>query len=84
DLLGSAADLTGTGWEGLKASIDAGKPVVVWIDPYHDGFSHTVLLIGYDASSVWIHDPLGAANTAVDRAEFLSQWRDNGYRALSY
>jgi uncharacterized protein YvpB len=81
--VGSAIDLTGASWDTLQATIDSGRPVVVWIAPAWD-LSHTVVLTGYSATTVWINDPLERANVPMDIKTFLGQWAGNANRALSY
>ncbi|MDR1264317.1 MAG: C39 family peptidase [Propionibacteriaceae bacterium] len=96
--LGTAADLSGTGWEALAAQLEAGKPVVVWLQP-EQSWSHTVVLTGFSADQVWINDPDegqtdpwgvipdqpgDGKDLPVDREAFLTLWAGSGYRALSY
>jgi uncharacterized protein YvpB len=78
----SATDLTAAPWEMLQSSIDAGKPVCVWIST--DGLDHTVLLTGYSTTTVWVNDPLVDKDVELDLTAFLSSWERNAYRALSY
>jgi uncharacterized protein YvpB len=79
---GSAVDLTGESWEVVRGFIDAGKPVCVWFS--EGGLDHTVLLTGYSDSAVWLNDPLVDKDVELDLDTFLTQWEQNGYRALSY
>jgi uncharacterized protein YvpB len=75
--------LTGFGWATLAGYLDTGRPVAAWIRPPGYG-SHTVVLIGYNATTVWVHDPIEGANQTWPLSTFLSWWQANGGRALSY
>jgi uncharacterized protein YvpB len=79
---GSAVDLTGESWETLRGFIDQGRTVCIWFT--NDGLDHTVLLVGYSATTVWVNDPLVDKDVALDIDEFLRYWEQNGYRALSW
>ncbi|MDR2106002.1 MAG: C39 family peptidase [Coriobacteriales bacterium] len=79
---GSAVDLTGESWEVVRGFIDAGKPVCVWFSS--NGLDHTVVLTGYSDSTVWVNDPLANKDVELNLDTFLSFWRQNSYRALSY
>ncbi|MDR1808546.1 MAG: C39 family peptidase [Propionibacteriaceae bacterium] len=81
--VGSAQDLTGVTLSALLGVIDAGKPVVVWLQVPSIG-SHTVVVTGYDAATIRVHDPIRGANLAIARATFAAQWAANGGRALTY
>jgi len=80
---GSAVDLTGSSWREIEGWIDSGKPVCIWFTDWY-GYDHTVLLIGYSATQVWLNDPLNGEDYAMDLEEFFLYWEWNGYRALSY
>jgi uncharacterized protein YvpB len=95
---GSAVDLTGASWEELTEYLEAGKPVVVWFAP-EVMWSHTVVVTGYSATSVWINDPYDGLNDPwgaipdspgdgrdleMSLEYFLIYWEGSGYRALSY
>ena len=96
--LGSAVDLTGVDYDTLTSYIDAGKPVVVWFYP-EPANSHTVVVVGYSATQVWINDPAeglfdpygyipdspgDGKNLAMSVDAFLEYWQSSGLRALSY
>jgi uncharacterized protein YvpB len=78
----SAVDLTGESWEVVREHIDQGKPVCIWFSDAE--LDHTVLLTGYSDATVWVNDPLAAKDVALGIDDFLTRWRQNGYRALSY
>lgn len=53
---GHATDLTGADLATLKAQIDQGRPVVVWVGEF-DGFhTHALVLIGYEDDFVIVND----------------------------
>ncbi|MDR0350800.1 MAG: C39 family peptidase [Coriobacteriales bacterium] len=75
-------DLTGRSWEDLCDSLDQGRPVCVWFRTA--GLDHTVLLVGYSDSLVWLNDPLGEKDSPLEIETFLACWSENDARALSY
>jgi uncharacterized protein YvpB len=82
DYQGSAVDLTGASWESVRGFIDQGRTVCIWFT--NDGLDHTVLLVGYSATTVWVNDPLVDKDVTLDIDDFLRYWEQNGYRALSW
>lgn len=71
----------------LRAYIDAGKPVICFLqawndDPafdYTDGWEdgHYAIAIGYDAGRIYFMDPSTLSNYAyIDNQEFLKRWHD--------
>ncbi|MCC8180265.1 MAG: C39 family peptidase [Planctomycetes bacterium] len=75
------------GLAGLRSYIDAGKPVVCFLqawngDPdfdystgYEDG--HYAIAIGYDAERIYFMDPSTLANYAyIDNDAFVIRWHD--------
>jgi len=46
---------------------------------------HTVLLVGYDETKVYINNPAtGKKNEAIDKDQFIETWKVMGQQALSY
>lgn len=45
---------------------------------------HCVLLVGYDANTVTINDPLDGTNKQVNRASFEQAWEQLGQQAVTY
>ncbi|WP_114746885.1 C39 family peptidase [Falsibacillus pallidus] len=46
---------------------------------------HVVVLVGYDADSVYLNDPLsGKKAVKVNKARFIASWKALGERAVSY
>ena len=64
--------------EDLKARIDQGIPVMVFLTPF--GYGHVVVAIGYDESKhqIIMQDPTVANNQAVAYDDFLQEWRQSG------
>jgi len=59
----------GLTYEGLRAALDKGSPVIVWTSPRADYYDmpegyrlvpeeHTYVVVGYDSSGFIVHDPL--------------------------
>ncbi|MDF2668769.1 MAG: hypothetical protein K0R67_1075 [Paenibacillus sp.] len=45
---------------------------------------HAVLLVGYDETNVYVNDPLGGKNRAIEKNRFIEVWEVMGKQALSY
>ena len=96
--VGTAEDLSGIDLDTLKATIDAGKPVIVWFLPTAAD-SHTVVVTGYTDTDILINDPAegltdpfgyipdspgDGKNLALPIDAFLQYWGGSGNLALSY
>lgn len=62
---------------------------VVWdtpIGPLQTTFvEHAVLLVGYDADSVYVNDPrTGKSKVKIDKWQFIKSWEAMGRQAISY
>lgn len=62
---------------------------VVWdtpIGPLQTTFmEHAVLLVGYDADSVYVNDPrTGKSKVKIEKTQFVKSWEAMGRQAISY
>lgn len=74
-------------WEILQAQLAGNVPLIVLIQagelPQWQGeyFQHAVVVIGYDASQVWLLDPAAQSDSiAVSIDEFILAWGEMDYR----
>lgn len=82
--VGSAQDLTGASFKQLKAKIDQGHPVVVWVAGV-DGFvNHAITLSGYSATRAYYNDPWTHKKTSMTQVGLANHRQHDAYRALSY
>lgn len=82
---GSAVNLTGTSVDTLKAYLDAGKPVVVWMEGMYGFNTHAITLTGYSKGGFYFNDPwTGKKNAYMTSDTFKAQWTGRGSYALSY
>ncbi|WP_174734599.1 C39 family peptidase [Mesobacillus harenae] len=45
---------------------------------------HAVLVTGYDKENLYVNDPLDSKNRKLDKAEFITGWKQFGQQAISY
>lgn len=82
--LGSATDMTGASLKKMKAKINRGHPVVVWVAGV-DGFvNHAVTLSGYSKTRAYYNDPWTKRKTSMTIASLHNHRKHDAYRALSY
>lgn len=82
--LGSYKILTNASLDKIKAKLFNKHLVLVWVTGL-DGFgSHTVALTGYDRNYFYYNDPWTGTARSMKYSSFMSMWRGNGKRALSY
>lgn len=81
---GSAQDLTGASPAKIKAKINVGHPVVVWV--YNvDGFvNHALTISGYSKTRFYYNDPWTDKKTSMTITQMQQHRSRDGYRALSY
>jgi uncharacterized protein YvpB len=81
---GSSVNMTGRGIGAIEASIRGNRPVVVWMTMHGFGV-HAVTVTGYNSTHIFFNDPwTGQKNASLTRAAFLSSWKSQSYRAISY
>ncbi|MFD1548884.1 C39 family peptidase [Levilactobacillus fuyuanensis] len=82
--LGSATDMTGASFNMMKAKINHGHPVVIWVAGV-DGFvNHAVTLSGYSSTRAYYNDPWTKRKTSMSLASLHNHRKHDAYRALSY
>ncbi|GHP14767.1 hypothetical protein YK48G_21920 [Lentilactobacillus fungorum] len=81
---GSAQNLTGASPAKIKAKINVGHPVVVWV--YNvDGFvNHALTVSGYSKTRFYYNDPWTDKKTSMTITQMQQHRSRDGYRALSY
>ncbi|MCL2884538.1 MAG: C39 family peptidase [Oscillospiraceae bacterium] len=79
-----AMDMTGCDIDAVKAQLDKGYPVAVWMANFDGLYTHTITVIGYSASRIIYNDPyLNQLNSQLtDR--FVGFWKAHKFMALSY
>ncbi|NLR31625.1 C39 family peptidase [Levilactobacillus tujiorum] len=81
---GSAKNMTGASFKKIKAQINKGHPVVVWVAGV-DGFvNHAVTLSGYSKTRAYYNDPWTKRKTSMTIASLHNHRKHDAYRALSY
>lgn len=80
---GNAKNLTGLGLDALYYQLDAGHPVVTW-NTLHGFPYHALTVSGYDAQRIYYNDCWTGQKTSMTKAQFLSNWRTQQGRAISY
>ena len=82
--VGSATNLTGASFNQLKAKINVGHPVVVWVANV-DGFvNHAITLTGYSKTRAYYNDPWTKKKTSMTLTSLQTHRKHDAYRALSY
>lgn len=82
--VGTAKNLTGSGLNNLKKSINRNHPVVIWLAPL-DGFpNHALTITGYSKKSFYINDPWIKKRIIMSSTRMHRLWANDHYRALSY
>lgn len=81
---GSAKNMTGATVAQIKAQINLGHPVVVWV--YNvDGFvNHAITISGYSKNRFYYNDPWTKKKTSMTIKQMQWHRARDGYRALSY
>ena len=74
--VGNSYDMSGGQIEDLKAQLNDGKPVMVWVRGL--GFPvHALCLTGYNRSGFLYNDPwTGGRNTPISYSDFYAIWND--------
>lgn len=82
--VGSAKNMTGATVAQIKAQINLGRPVVVWV--YNvDGFvNHAITISGYSKNRFYYNDPWTKQKTSMTIKQMQWHRARDGYRALSY
>lgn len=82
--LGSAKNMTGASFKKMKAQINQGHPVVIWVAGV-DGFvNHAITLSGYSSTRAYYNDPWTKRKTSMTLASLHKHRKHDAYRALSY
>lgn len=82
--LGSAKNMTGDSFKKMKAQINQGHPVVIWVAGV-DGFvNHAITLSGYSSTRAYYNDPWTKRKTSMTLASLHKHRKHDAYRALSY
>ena len=76
-------------WTTISFTVPADNDWVVWdspLGPIKTTFlEHSVLLVGYDKSNVYVNDPLsGKKQFKIDKQQFINSWTALGMQALTY
>jgi len=82
---GSSKNMTGSTISTLKAQLDKGRPIVVWVGGFYGFGVHALVLTGYEGDYFYYNDCWsGQKNAVMTQSYFLSCWSMIGWRALSY
>ncbi|MFC6208155.1 C39 family peptidase [Levilactobacillus tongjiangensis] len=82
--IGSAKNMTGASFKQMKAQINQGHPVVIWVAGV-DGFvNHAITLSGYSSTRAYYNDPWTKRKTSMTLASLHKHRKHDAYRALSY
>lgn len=82
--MGSAKNMTGASFNKMKAQINKGHPVVIWVAGV-DGFvNHAITLSGYSSTRAYYNDPWTKKKTSMTLTNLHNHRKHDAYRALSY
>jgi uncharacterized protein YvpB len=73
--------VTNFGPDDLKAEISCGNPVMIRILPNKN--RHTIVIVGYDESHLYAHDPDAYAFLKTDPDVLLKYWEPMGFAAIT-
>ncbi|HID18039.1 TPA: hypothetical protein EYP27_00685 [Candidatus Bathyarchaeota archaeon] len=73
--------LKGLSLEEVKAQIDAGNPVILRI--LLGNYRHSVVVVGYDRSHIYIHDPAQGPYMKADPQALMKVWKPTGQLAIT-
>jgi uncharacterized protein YvpB len=73
--------VTNFGLDNLKAEISRGNPVMIRILP--NKYRHTIVIVGYDESYLYAHDPDAGAFLKTDPNVLLKYWEPMGFAAIT-
>jgi len=65
----------------LRASIAAGRPVIVLLGERANRY-HYVVVVGTAADRIVIHDPSWGPSRSIGEARFVERWRASGFASL--
>lgn len=83
--LGSYVNMTGCTKAKLESKLYKKRLVLVWVfglDGYN--MSHTIALTGYDKNNYFYNDPWTGKSRVIKKTRFMTLWKRNSKRALSY
>ena len=75
-----AEDVRGLSLQAVKAQIGEGNPVILRILP--GSFRHSIVVVGYDANYIYVHDPAKGPYLKIDPQSLLEVWKPTGQRAI--
>lgn len=82
--LGTSKVMTGASMSAIKKKLVRSHLVVAWVGKF-DGFSnHAITLTGYHGKTLYYNDPWTGTKRKISEKSFLSHWKKDAKRALSY
>lgn len=82
--LGTSKVMTGASMTAIKKKLVRSHLVVAWVGNF-DGFSnHAITLTGYHGKTLYYNDPWTGTKRTISENSFMSHWKKDAKRALSY
>jgi uncharacterized protein YvpB len=66
----------------LRGEVNKGKPVIIRV--LRGSYRHTLVVVGYDGSGVYIHDPAWGPSIRVSDSDLLHEWEPLGCIAIVF
>ena len=82
--LGTYKNMTGCTRTKIEKKLYKKRLVLVWVFGLDGYMSHTVALTGYDNKNYFYNDPWTGKSRVIKKTRFMTLWKRNSKRALSY